>query len=188
MPLPTASISGSTICANTTGTVTISGTPGAIVEYTVDGGSNQTAIISSSGTVILTTPLLTSNSVYQLVSVTSVTTPACVKPLSSSATVIVNPIPVVTATPVGETICSGTSTNISLTSSVASTQLDWVVMSQVGVSGATNGSGSAIVQVLTATGITNGFVIYSIIPTANGCVGSAITVQINVTLNPLLVL
>ena len=64
LPLPTASISGSTICANTTGTVTISGTPGAIVEYTVDGGSNQTAIISSSGTVILTTPLLTSNSLF----------------------------------------------------------------------------------------------------------------------------
>jgi gliding motility-associated-like protein len=184
LPLPTASIVGSTICANTTGTVTISGTPGAIVEYTIDGGANQTAILSSTGTVILTTPLLTANSVYQLVSVTSATTPACVKTLSASATVIVNPIPVVTATPVGETICSGTSTNISLTSSVASTQFDWVVTSQVGVSGATNGSGNAIVQVLTATGITNGFVIYSITPTANSCIGSAITVQINVTPKP----
>ncbi|WMW77256.1 PKD-like domain-containing protein [Flavobacterium sp. 20NA77.7] len=185
LPLPTASIVGSTICANTTGTVTISGTPGAIVEYTIDGGANQTAILSSTtGTVTLTTPLLTANSVYQLVSVTSATTPACVKTLSASATVIVNPIPIVTATLVGETICSGTSTNISLTSSVASTQFDWVVTSQVGVSGATNGSGNAIVQVLTATGITNGFVIYSITPTANSCIGSAITVQINVAPKP----
>jgi gliding motility-associated-like protein len=184
LPLPTASIVGSTICANTTGTVTISGTPDAIVEYTIDGGANQTAILSSSGTVTLITPLLTANSVYQLVSVTSATTPACVKTLSSSATVIVNPIPVVTATPVGETICSGTSTNISFTSSVASTQFDWIVTSQVGVSGATNGSGSAIVQVLTATGITNGFVIYSITPTANGCSGLPVTVQVNVAPKP----
>ena len=184
LPLPTAGITGSTICQNTSGTVTITGTPNATVTYTVNGGLNQTAVIPASGTLILTTPVLTSNSVYQLVSIVSGTVPACSNTLTGSATVVVNPIPVATSNPVGETICSGTSSNINLFSTVAGTTFNWVVTTQSGVSGATNGSGSSIVQTLTATGISNGFVIYTITPTANGCSGPSITVQVNVTPKP----
>ena len=39
LPLPTATISANTICEGTTGTVTITGTPNATVNYTVDSGA-----------------------------------------------------------------------------------------------------------------------------------------------------
>ena len=184
LPLPTAGITGSTICQNQSGTVTITGTPNATVTYTVDGGVNQTVVLPTSGVFTISTPLLTSNSTYQLVSILSATSPACSNSLAGSATVVVNPRPVAVATPVGETICSGTSTNINLSSAVSGTTFDWVVTTESGVTGATSGSGSSIVQTLTATGISNGFVIYTITPIANGCSGSAITVQVNVTPRP----
>jgi hypothetical protein len=90
--------------------------------------------------------------------------------------------PVATATPMIQTISSGTSTSIALTSSVTGTTFSWTVV-QTGVSGAASGSGSAIAQTLTATGAVAGTATYSVTPTANGTMGSAITVT--VTVNPL---
>ena len=49
LPLPMAGITGSTICQNQSGTVTITGTPNATVTYTVDGGVNQTVVLPTSG-------------------------------------------------------------------------------------------------------------------------------------------
>ncbi|NUM51551.1 MAG: PKD domain-containing protein [Flavobacteriales bacterium] len=95
-----------------------------------------------------------------------------------NAYIIVNPIPVATATPNLQTICSGQSTNIVLTSNVGGTTYNWTVL-QSGVSGASNGSGSTISQILTG----NGTATYTITPTANGCVGLPIIVV--VTVNPL---
>ncbi|WP_396189440.1 PKD-like domain-containing protein, partial [Flavobacterium sp.] len=184
LPLPTAGITGSTICQNQSGTVTITGTPNATVTYTVDGGVNQTVVLPTSGVFTISTSSLTSNSTYQLVSILSATSPACSNSLTGNATVVVNPRPVAIATPVGETICSGTSTNINLSSAVSGTTFDWVVTTESGATGASAGSGSSIVQTLTATGISNGFVIYTITPIANGCSGSPITVQVNVTPRP----
>lgn len=105
--LPTATISGSTaICEGTTATITFNGTPNATVTYTVDGGSNQTIVLNGSGTATVTTPTLTINSVYTLVSVTASGTLACNQLQTGSATVTVNALP--TATISGTTsICSG---------------------------------------------------------------------------------
>lgn len=89
--------------------------------------------------------------------------------------------PVATATPASQTITSGTSTSIALTSSISGTTFSWTVV-QSGVSGATPGSGTSIAHTLTATGEVAGTATYLITPTANGTMGSPISVAI--TVNP----
>uniref|UniRef100_UPI0025957AC3 PKD domain-containing protein n=1 Tax=uncultured Flavobacterium sp. TaxID=165435 RepID=UPI0025957AC3 len=89
-PDPTASVTANTICSGTTGTVTFTGTPNAVVTYTVDSGSNQTITLDAAGQYVLTTPILTVNSTYTLVSVFDGTTTA---PLTASATVTVTALP-----------------------------------------------------------------------------------------------
>ena len=96
-------------------------------------------------------------------------------------TITVNPGPVATANPSTQTICSGSTTDIDLTSNVTGTIFEWTV-TQTGVTGASQGTGANISQELTASGITPGSVIYNITPTAEGCEGNPI--QVTVTVNP----
>lgn len=93
--------------------------------------------------------------------------------------VTVNPIPVATATPTSQTICSGNPTGIALTSPVSGSIFNWTV-TQSGVTGAVAVSGSSITQTLTTTGTTAGTATYTITPTANGCSGAPITVTVTV--------
>ena len=99
--------------------------------------------------------------------------------------VTVNPTPTVSASPASQTFCSGSSTNISLSGTVAGTTYSWTV-AQSGVSGASAGSGSTIAQTLTATGTSAGTATYTITPSANGCTG--IPVNVVITVNPIPVL
>lgn len=103
----------------------------------------------------------------------------CAVPVTT--TVTVNPIPAVTITPATQTICSGAATNLALTSSVGGSQFGWTV-AQTGATGAAAGNGTAITQSLTTTALAAGNVIYTIIPSANGCSGNAATAT--VTVNP----
>ncbi|MFB9090450.1 beta strand repeat-containing protein, partial [Flavobacterium paronense] len=110
--LPVVTISGTTsICSGNSTVITFTGTPNAVVTYTVDSGPNQTIVLNSSGIATVTTPLLTANSIYNLVNVFSSGTPVCSQLQTGSATVTVSAIP--TASIFGTTtICSGTSTII----------------------------------------------------------------------------
>uniref|UniRef100_UPI0012FCD2E3 IgGFc-binding protein n=2 Tax=Flavobacterium gelidilacus TaxID=206041 RepID=UPI0012FCD2E3 len=112
LPLPTATLVANTVCSGTSGTVTITGTANATVTYTVDAGANQTVVLNASGTGTITTPILTANSQYCLVNVTSNTTPACTQTLTACATVTINPLPTVSISTTTPSICSGTSATI----------------------------------------------------------------------------
>ncbi len=97
--------------------------------------------------------------------------------------VTVRPVPDAMAT--GQAICSGQSTSIAITNpnAVAGTVYSWVIQSISNVSGASDGSGNNISQVLTSTnGVTSGSVTYRITPSINGCPGNFIDVV--VTVNP----
>jgi gliding motility-associated-like protein len=98
--------------------------------------------------------------------------------------VTVNPIPNVIVSPVSltETICSGGTTNISFTGAINNTVYTWSVVSSVGVSGALNGVGTSINQILTTTGLSQGTVVYEVTPSLNGCPGTP--QRITVTVNP----
>lgn len=88
-------------------------------------------------------------------------------------TITVNPIPTATAIPENSVYCEDPTTNIVLSSDVAGATFTWTAAVTSGsVTGYSNGSGNTIVQNLNSNG---GTVQYTIIPTANGCVGSPIS-------------
>lgn len=91
------------------------------------------------------------------------------------------PKPVATANPPAQIISSGETTAISLTSTISGTTFSWTVV-QTGVTGASAGSGSTIAQTLTVDGADSGTATYTIVPTAEGIVGDAITVEVTVDL------
>ncbi|PWA06228.1 Ig-like domain-containing protein [Flavobacterium psychrotolerans] len=183
-PLPTVTISGTTsICSGSGTTIVFTGTPNSTVTYTINAGLYQTLQLDGVGKAILPTGNLIATTVYDLVSLTNNTT-LCYQTQIGSATVSINPSPVVTATPASQVLCSGEQTGILLTSTLANTTFSWTVLSQIGATGATANSGSDISQVLTATGTALGKVTYSVASIANGCFGSPITVSIDVTPSP----
>jgi hypothetical protein len=95
--------------------------------------------------------------------------------------VTVNAVPVITATPASSTICGGTTTNITLSSSLGGTSYSWTA-TQSGVSGASSGGTSFISQTLNTTGAVTGTATYSATGTSAGCVSNPLS--ITVTVNP----
>ncbi len=100
-------------------------------------------------------------------------------------TVNVKPDPIVTATPVNTTICSGSSDLINLLSNIAGTTYTWSSTVQSGnVTGnqqqAAVTSNNSISDVLTNTGNTLASVVYTITPFNGNCQGTPVKVTINV--------
>src|SRR5665648_310454 len=82
--------------------------------------------------------------------------------------------PVATATPLSQSISSGSATSIALSSSVSGTTFNWTVI-QNGVSGGSAGSGSMIEQALTITGSASGLSLIHISePTRLGMISYAV--------------
>ncbi|MDN3656931.1 gliding motility-associated C-terminal domain-containing protein [Ferruginibacter paludis] len=109
LPLPAATISGTTsICSGTGSNITFNGTPNASVTYNINGGSNQTVTLDALGTGTVATGNLSSTTTYNLISAASAT---CSASQSGSAIVTVQPLPVASVSGTA-TICSGTGTNI----------------------------------------------------------------------------
>jgi gliding motility-associated-like protein len=98
--------------------------------------------------------------------------------------VTVNPTPNVIATPSSQIICSGTATNIGLTTSITGTSVTYSWTTQVAgsASGFTNGDGATIAETITNTGTIQATVRYTITPAIGTCTGTPIDVDI--TINP----
>jgi gliding motility-associated-like protein len=177
-PLPTATIAyaGSPFCATLTTAqpVTLTGT-GA---YT-GGTYTSTTGLSIDPTTGSITPSTSTPGSY-IVSYTIATAGGC-SPVVTTTPIVINPIPVATATVSANSICTLSATNITLSSDVVGTTFNWTVI-QNNVTGATNGSGALINQILTNSSFAIGTVDYQITPIANGCSGNAI--QTRITVNP----
>jgi len=182
--LPSATIAAATsVCYNKSTTVTITATPNSLVTYK-ENGVSQTILVDGTGIVQITTPNLTTNATYELVSVsTTGSLPTCIKNLGTLLVIQVTPFPTVNVNPATTTICSQNSTSIQLSSLVANTTFTWTVV-QNGVSGASNSSGTTINQILQTTGNTSGTAIYTIIPKINECEGDPVTITITVQPKP----
>ncbi|MGK4566955.1 hypothetical protein [Flavobacterium sp. 3HN19-14] len=99
-PLPEATITNGlepVICGGSAADVIFTGTPNAVVTYTVNGGEDRTIILSPSGSAILSSGNLEASVTYQLVSVATNDTPVCSKSLltepNTTATITVNVLP-----------------------------------------------------------------------------------------------
>lgn len=111
--LPNATISGSAaICSGNSATVSFSGTPNSILTYVVDGGTSQTIALNGSGTASITTPVLTSNSTYTLVSAASPSPGSCIRTINTSVTITVNNSATASITASAGTVCAGSSATI----------------------------------------------------------------------------
>jgi uncharacterized protein (TIGR02145 family) len=92
-------------------------------------------------------------------------------------------VPVLSNTPMYKTICTGESTNISLSSAPPGAAFHWTATLTLGtVTGFSADSGLVINQVLTNSLATPGIVTYHITPKIGSCSGS--TVDFPVTINP----
>lgn len=101
---------------------------------------------------------------------------------STTLQISINPLPTVITSNDSFSICSGSSTAISLSSDVVGTTFTWNVL-QANVKDGSAGSGSSINQVLSTAGNKPGEAIYAIYPIANGCPGT--TKLVTVTVNPI---
>ncbi|NOT50058.1 MAG: HYR domain-containing protein [Chitinophagaceae bacterium] len=112
--------------------------------------------------------------------------PACSSTPRVPVTGTVNPIPVATATPSSQTVCSGPITTIVLTSNEPGTTYSWTRDNTVNVTGiATSGTGD-ISGTLTNNTTVPQTVTFTITPTitATGCAGAPITATVNVQAVP----
>jgi gliding motility-associated-like protein len=187
-PVVTASATA-TVCSGSSPNISLTSSVASSFSWalgTITGGITGASV--SSGAAInqtLTNPSnITAGTVPYIVTPTS-TAGSCVGALDTII-VTVNPIPTITNTAT-KSICSGSSTNISIISSAAS-NFTWTVGSITGgITGSAAGSGSVINQTLTnPSSSATGTVPYVITPTSTGgtCVGSPFTITVTVYPNP----
>jgi PKD repeat protein len=184
-PIPDISntpLSGSICSGGTSNIMLTSHVTGTIFSWTVTSSTGVTGSSSGSGTFIAQTLV---NTGFLVRTVTYRITPSANGCTGTPVNYVltVNPTPDITTTPLTNTICSGSSTNIPLTSHVSGTTFSWTTSGPAFITGFSNGSGNLINQNLINSGATSGIVIYSITPSANGCSGA--TVNYSVTVNPI---
>lgn len=109
--------------------------------------------------------------------------PGCFSPFSNEITFTINLIPTIQASPIWNRICSGQTTNITLSSDVPNTTFTWTV-DPGSTTGASDGSGSSIAQTITNTytGTNWENVSYYVRGTSNGCISNQ--VQTGVSVHP----
>lgn len=111
IPLPVVTISSSaTVCPNSPAVVTFTGTPNAVVTYTINGGNNQTITLNASGTATISNTY-TTTTVYNLVSVATAGTPSCSQPQTGTVTITVLPLPTASISS-SQTICTGSNASV----------------------------------------------------------------------------
>jgi len=117
--------------------------------------------------------------------VSLIVTNECGASAISTRTFSVKRIPVLTTTPLSQTICSGSQTSlVNLTGNFPGVTYSWTATATAGVSGfLTSGNGNTIpVQTLTTTGSAIGTVTYSITASLDGCASPPVNYV--VTINP----
>ncbi len=188
-PLPTVtpSVTSQSFCSGGTTNINLtSDVPGATFSWTATATTitGHSGSVTGSGATSINQTLVLNPNILTPGQVTYVIVAEANGCLGAPVTVVVtvNPIPNVVVAPTTQTICSGQATSISFSGAINNTVFTWNVLSSVGVSGALNGTGNAINQILTTTGLSQGTVVYEVTPSLNGCVGTPQT--ITVTVNP----
>jgi uncharacterized protein (TIGR02145 family) len=101
---------------------------------------------------------------------------------SDTVQLFTTPVPSVTNNPLSESICTGNSTNISLTSSVPGTMFHWTASLTSGnITGFSADSGLIINQILVDNISGPGVVTYHITPKVGSCAGTTVTFPVTVT-------
>jgi subtilisin-like proprotein convertase family protein len=186
VPDATATPSSQTVCSGLPiTTIALSGSvSGTTYTWTRNNTGTVTGIAASGSGNISGTLTNTNLSPITVTFTITPTANGCIG-TPTTATVMVDPSPDAIATPSSQTICSGDAiTTIALSSTVPSTTYTWVrdntgTVTGIAASGSGNISGS-----LTNTTSAPITVTFTIIPTANTCIGSSITATVVVNPTP----
>lgn len=182
----TATPASQTVCSGIPiTTIVLSGSvPGGTYNWTRDNTASVTGIAASgSGNIAGTLTNTTTAPVTVTFTITSSSNGCNAAPIT--ATVLVNPTPTATATPAAQTICSGGAiTTIVLSGPVSGTTYTWTRNNTATVTGIAGSGTGNISGSLTNTTLAPVTVTFTIIPSANGCPGTAITATVIVNPAP----
>ncbi|MFE3846811.1 PKD-like domain-containing protein [Flavobacterium sp. LB3P45] len=195
-PKPIGSATTQTICSGSSINValnsTVSGTTFSWIAaiQTNPTGGTISGFSDSSGNIIAQSLTNTGTSAGTIRYTITPTANSCIG-ITFTVDVTVNPAPV--GSTIAQTICSGSTTNVVLNSTVTGTTYSWTAAIQTSptagtITGFSNGTQNTIVQTLNNTGTTAGIIRYTITPTSNSCSGEAFTVDVTVNPNSTIVL
>ena len=112
-------------------------------------------------------------------------TDACGSVATASAQIDVYPVPAGSAVPSSLTMCSGETTNFTLTTGYPNSSFTWTATASGNVTGHSNASSTSIAQTLVNNGTTDATVTYAVTPSANGCSGNPYNVTVTVKPHPI---
>ncbi len=177
-PTPTINSPGDRIycMGEITPEIILTGSPGGVV-FDISGG---TAIGLSNQTGVTKIPSYTAITGSATITITPRANGCAGTPITFGITV--NPRPNIQTPTSSQEICSGETTNISLSSSTLGTTFNWIVADAGVVTGASDGSGPLIGQTLENKTSSISYVTYQITAEASGCEGA--TRNFTVTVHP----
>ena len=183
VPQTLFSLADQNICSGTTSSsLTLSSTtPGVSFSWTAVQPANITGVTTSGTSIIPPQTLTNSTSATISVSYVATATTAGLACPGTPATYYINvlPTPNVSATPLIDTICSGSTTTIQLSSNTVGTVFNWTVSAPASVTGGTPGSSTTqIGQILNNSSTQSQTAIYTVTPSATNCPGSPISLQV----------
>ncbi len=182
VPFAIATPSSQTFCTGGTTSIALTSfVPGTTFAWTVVQNGGVTGGTNNSGTTIAETLTTGSTQGTAVYTVTPTANSCPGNPIT--VTITVDPIPVITATPLNQTICAGAVVPIVLTSSVSGSVFSWTVV-ETAVSGGSNSTGTSISDALLATGGGIGTAVYTINATSSGCPAAPVTATITVNPDP----
>ena len=161
----------------TTTPIALTGTPSGVV-FDISGGA---AIGLNNKTGVTQIPSFTALPGSATLTITPYTNDCSGTP--QTVTVTVSSKPDLSVSPMNQTICSGESTDVELSSSTPGVTFSWTVLDispSGAVSGTSPGDGSAIDQTLVNNGTTEASVTYRITSAKDGCTGSSMDVVVHV--------
>ena len=165
----------------TTDPITLTGTPTGI-KYNITGGAS---IGLNNKTEVTEIPSFIALKGSATITITPVAN-GCTGN-SVSYNVLVNPTPTVSISPASQEICSLGTTSLNLTGTVSGSTFEWTVaqITPAGsITGASDGTGNKIEQTLTNTTNSQATIKYTVVPKANGCSGTPISVTVKVNPTP----
>ncbi len=168
--------SGNNVIINLVGNI-----PGITFTWTASAVGNVTGFSNGSGATISQTLVNNDNVTRTVVYAVFMTLNGCTS-AATNFNVTVYPVSTITNSPLLATSCSGSAFNLAMTSNVAGATYSWTANGTPGILGFAGGNGATINQILVNTTNFPGTVVYTITPTANGCVGTPS--DYTVTINP----
>ncbi|NMH26777.1 beta strand repeat-containing protein [Flavobacterium silvaticum] len=172
--------SNQTICTGSSTSVSVSGTVGTIQwQQSADGSTGWANVTGGSGatTATYTTPNLTATTYYRAV----VTNSPCTSATSSNVQVTVNPASVAGTVSSNQTICTGSSTSVSVSGTVGTIQWQQSADGSTGWANVTGGSGATTATYTTPTLTATTY--YRAVVTNSPCT-AANSSNVQVTVNP----